>query len=80
MKGFFFLNLAVMFSFLTDCSKAVLLLQLFFVYATVVYIWRLCHYLFLISPSFDVKGRPCFVIVTFPMYLQLYIFSNIQSN
>ena len=28
--------------------------------------------LFLISPSFGAPGRPCFMIVAFPVYLYLY--------
>ena len=35
--------------------------------------WRLfCHYLFLISLSFDASGRLCFVIVAFPGYPHIY--------
>ena len=33
-----------------------------------------CHYLFPISPSFGALGL-CFVIVAFPGYIYLYIFS-----
>ena len=37
------------------------------------HMWRLfCHYLFLISPSFGVSGRLCFVTVVFPGYLHIF--------
>ena len=50
-------------SFPTDRFKAVLLLQFFFVCASVVLYVRLCRpYLFLISPSFGVSGGLCFVV------------------
>ena len=32
-----------------------------------------CHHLFFISTSFGASGMLCFVIVTFPGYLQLYL-------
>ena len=55
-------------------SKAIPQLQFFFVHASVgPYVTIVYYYLFLIFTSFDASGSLCFVIVTFPVYLNLYL-------
>ena len=60
-------------TFLTDQSKAVPLLQFFFVISHVVFVISLFvpHLSF-----FGASGRLCFVIVAFPGYLKLYFASD----
>ena len=60
-------------TFPTDRSTALPLLQLF-VCGLQFRMWRLrCPYVFLTFPFFDASGGLCFVIVTFPGYLHLYL-------
>ena len=50
-------------SFSSDRSKPFLFLQFFFVCVSVIsHVTFVCHYLFLISPSFGASGELCFVI------------------
>ena len=58
------------------CSKAVPLLQFFFVRESVVsYVALVLSF----SSSFMSRGRHCFVIVSFPQYLHLYVFNAVVS-
>ena len=59
-------------SFPTDHSKEVPLLQFFVCVSAVSHVTFVCHYLFLISPSFGRGGRLCFVSIALPGYLHLH--------
>ena len=72
----------VLSSFPTDRSKAVQLLQYFFVHLW-FHMWRLFyHVLLLISPYVGTSEELCVVIMAFPGYINLYLhkFCSLQKK